>query len=51
MPKASSYVISASGGVEIHPWKVIEQPEQTEALKPVRSAAVPAKDVNLWWWN
>ena len=49
--KSGSAVISASGGVQIQPWQVIEKPEQTTSLSPVRSAAAEAKDAKVWWWN
>ncbi|HEX4130203.1 MAG TPA: DUF1598 domain-containing protein, partial [Pirellulales bacterium] len=48
--RPSGYVVSASGGVEIRPYEVIEKTEQSAALDPVRGSAAPAANAR-WWWN
>jgi hypothetical protein len=47
--KGSSYVVSASGGVEIHPGEAFERRETISTLSPIRSDA--AIEHSHWWWN
>jgi hypothetical protein len=52
--KGGNWVISASGGVLINPFAVIEQREKSDSLVSVRGKAVPAKDSVRganWWSN
>jgi hypothetical protein len=49
VPKGTSWVISASGGVQIESWAMIEKPETAESLAPVREKAVVSG--KNWWWN
>jgi hypothetical protein len=52
VPKGSNYVISASGGVEIHPGKIIQKTEPaTTSLSPVRRQAETGLAKKSWWWN
>lgn len=44
-----SYIISASGGVEISTWLVAQQSEINEQLTPFRAAHSTAAD--NWWWD
>jgi hypothetical protein len=48
--KGNNYVISASGGVDLQPWAVIQKTATSDAVDPVRSAAVKARG-DRWWWN
>ena len=48
--KGSNWVISASGGVEIHPWQVVEKLEKSASLAADRQRAVP-HNPKTWWWN
>jgi hypothetical protein len=47
--KGSNWIISASGGVEIHPAEIVSKTEKTEALAPVRASAGTTS--KAWWWN
>lgn len=48
--KRGRYILSASGGVQMYPWEVADRSETSNALAPVRSAAV-AKATGNWWWE
>lgn len=48
--KGDNWIISASGGIQIHSWGVADRKEQTTALAPVRQKAAPAQSSG-WWWN
>jgi hypothetical protein len=48
--KGHNWVISASGGVEIHPWQVVDKLEKSAALAADRERAVP-HNPQTWWWN
>jgi hypothetical protein len=45
------YIITASGGVEIGSWQVLEQVKEDAAVTEVREAAVSSSPAALWWWN
>jgi hypothetical protein len=47
--KRGSWVISVSGGVLINPWLMLEKPQPSDRLAPVRADAT-AKG-SEWWWN
>ena len=49
LKKGRTWVISASGGVQIYPWQIAEKTEQTESLDPIRDR-LTAEDSN-WWWQ
>jgi hypothetical protein len=47
--KGRNWVISASGGVQIHSWGVAEKTQLADAPAEVRAQAAPKGDA--WWWN
>lgn len=47
--KGTTWIISASGGVQINPWQPLEKPTPSPALSSVRAkSAAPG---TAWWWN
>jgi hypothetical protein len=48
--KGRNWIISASGGVQIHSWGVADRKEQGESLAPVRDKAAN-RESKSWWWN
>lgn len=45
----AGWTVSASGGVEINPWRVVsEQTKSDESVSPVRQKAGQSDN---WWWN
>jgi hypothetical protein len=47
--KAGKYIVTASGGVELDSWKVVEKSEVSKTIGQTRqSAAASGKN---WWWN
>jgi hypothetical protein len=47
--KTSGWIISASGGVQVVPWQLLEKATPSPALAGVRAkAAAPSTN---WWWN
>lgn len=48
--KGANWVISASGGVNLQPWAVVDKVETSDALAPVRAKSTAAADT-AWWWN
>lgn len=49
--KGTNLVISASGGVEISPGKIIERQTEDAKVAPLRSEAAPQANAKRWWWN
>ena len=49
--KKRDYIITASGGVEIDSWSVVEKTTTDEALHAVREEAAKASGASTWWWN
>jgi len=47
--KGRNWVISASGGVQIHSWGIVEKSEVAEAPAALRAKVAPQNDA--WWWN
>ncbi|MCR9292541.1 MAG: DUF1598 domain-containing protein [bacterium] len=46
----AGWVVSASGGVEINPWKLVAEKARLDgSVQLVRSKAAPPSDA--WWWN
>lgn len=46
----NGWTVSASGGVEINPWKIVSQSAKVDqSLVSVRSQALKASDA--WWWE
>jgi hypothetical protein len=48
LKKGRSWVISASGGVQIMPWQIADQIEQVDSLDTVRKQSSSIPDGN-WW--
>jgi hypothetical protein len=49
MNKGHKWMI-AVGGVQINPWKKIDQVQQSASLGPAHVAARPGDDAR-WWWD
>jgi hypothetical protein len=49
--KGRNWVISASGGVEINAWAVVQETENVPALDETRSEAISDPAETGWWWN
>ena len=48
--RGADWLISASGGVEMHTWQIADKTETSAELAPVRDkAGLPAD--GRWWWN
>jgi hypothetical protein len=47
--RGPTWIISASGGVQINPWAPLEKPGSSAALSTTRGNSA-AKGTN-WWWN
>ena len=47
--RGTTWIISASGGVQINPWETIEKPAPNPALSEMRAKASPS--TTNWWWN
>jgi hypothetical protein len=48
--KGRNWVITASGGVMIQPWEMIEKASPSEKVASARAQAVQTRK-NSWWWN
>lgn len=46
--KGRNYVISASGGVEVYPWEIVGEREESTAVAAVRTRSEPT---GSWWWD
>ena len=47
--KGTTWIISASGGVQINPWSPLDKPARSAALGSARAkSAAPSTN---WWWN
>lgn len=51
LKKGSNWIITASGGVEIMPWQMIDNPVKNETLVPTRHEAAAKETNKSWWWN
>ena len=49
LKKGRNWLISASGGVQIHPSEVAAKTEKSESLAPMRGQMVSTGD--RWWWD
>lgn len=47
--KSGRRMLSASGGVDVSPWKVLAVTESQPGLAAIRAKAVP--NSNNWWWQ
>ncbi len=48
--KYRNWIISASGGVAINSWGLVQKSQSSEALTPLRAKAAPTTGTR-WWWN
>jgi len=48
--KGRNWVITASGGVMIQPWEMIQTPQSSDQIASVRTRATSSRK-NAWWWN
>jgi hypothetical protein len=48
--KGRNWVITASGGVMIQPWEMIQTAKASVQIAPVRAQAVSSRKT-AWWWN
>lgn len=49
LQRGTTWIISASGGIQINPWASIEKPRDSAALSTARAkGAAPGA---TWWWN
>src|SRR5262245_13414312 len=48
--KGRNYVISASGGVQLQPWEIIQKTETSTSLTATRTSAASNRKTS-WWWN
>jgi len=51
LKKGSSWVLSASGGVIVHPWRFAGNVRQADDLQIVRTAARAGRDKHQAWWD
>jgi hypothetical protein len=50
MKKGRSYILTASGGVDIDAWGVASQSQVDQQLDQTHQAATRGQDTT-WWWN
>jgi hypothetical protein len=48
--RGRQWIITASGGVEVESWQVIQKTVLVEGTDRIRTKAMGAKD-HLWWWQ
>jgi hypothetical protein len=48
--KGRNWVITASGGVMIQPWEMIQTASASTTVAPTRGKAIAARG-KTWWWN
>ncbi len=48
--KKRSWIISASGGVQVDPWAIISQMERSDEVATARNTLADAP-ADSWWWN
>ncbi len=49
LQKGANWLISASGGVKLNAWSLLEECKSTTELAPRQAEAKPAGET--WWWN
>lgn len=47
----SGWVVTASGGVDLNAFEVVENQTTDATVADTRSIAIAAAPVNRWWWN
>jgi len=50
LKKGRKWIISASGGVLVDSWAIVEKVKQDNSLDKVRTKAIADESTN-WWWN
>jgi hypothetical protein len=50
LKKGRNYVISASGGVQVQPWEIVQKQENSAAVSQSRAESLKARG-GKWWWN
>ena len=50
LEKNRRWLISASGGVSLDPWRAAKKREKSDKLAPVRDDSLPPAGAT-WWWN
>jgi hypothetical protein len=50
MKKDRSWIITASGGVDIDAWKIVEQAQIDIEVDKIRQSSTAPQDA-AWWWN
>ena len=50
LKKGRNWLISASGGVSIQSWAIVDRAQKSDAPAAVRAKAIPAAAAN-WCWN
>jgi hypothetical protein len=48
--KGRNWVITASGGVMIQPWELVQTAQASQQVASARGRATAARK-NAWWWN
>ncbi len=48
--KGNSWIITASGGVELQPWQFIEKEQASAATSEAKTKSLAARG-KTWWWN
>lgn len=48
---ASGWVVTASGGVDVNAFEVVQSQQVDPAVASVRTRATPAVASQTWWWN
>ena len=49
--RGREWIISASGGVQVNPWSVVEAVETSDSLSDVRRQATSGNRDDTWWWD
>ena len=47
----SGWVVTASGGVDINGFQVVENQQTDSKVGKLRSDALAASETNRWWWD
>jgi hypothetical protein len=51
MKRGSSWVLTASGGVQFQPWEFVDRTVAAADETGVRTTALAAKPAGSWWWQ
>jgi hypothetical protein len=51
MKRGSSWVLTASGGVQFQPWEFVDRTVAAADETAVRTTALAAKPAGSWWWQ